>query len=138
MKKVINRTSSECLSEFLEFVRATRANVVDAENHIAELDGATGDWKHQIELGPYCERAKAATQLSHVLKERRKYKDIYDVNKQLSDYFATSEFTVVYRKLEQILGAVRKQEKYVIQDRRYNPRTVKSLPISSNIHNEEK
>lgn len=128
--------SSEYIANFLAFVRDVKAETVTAENHVSELDGATTDWKHQIELGSYADRAKAATQLSHVLKERRKYKNVVDINKQLVEYLNSPEFTVCYRKLEQLLGQVRKQERYV-ESRNYTPRTVTALPIMTNKYIEE-
>ena len=94
---------------------------------VNDYDKATGDLKHQIELGAYKDRNKAATALKQVLQKRRIHKDYVDINSELNNYFRDPEFIKVYRKLEQILGTVRKQEKYVEGQRVYKPRYSSAL-----------
>lgn len=133
----MNKSSSEQLSNFLTFVRNIQKETDAAYERVNKLDEATGDWKHQIELGSYKDRAKAATQLNHVLKERRQYKNVVDVNQELVTYLRSDEFKRVYKQLEQLLGKVRKQENYVSCTRIYQPRVVENLPMNE-VHHKTK
>lgn len=130
------KKSSEHLSEFLSFVRCVRTFREFAENTVSDDDKKSQDIMHQIELGCYKDRAKFATQLAHIRQHRRKYKDYITINQQLCDYFNSQEFVKVYNKLEQILGDVRKQERYVESHRTYNPRILTTLTIPT-AHEEE-
>lgn len=131
MKKE-DKKSSEYISEFLNFTRDLQALFDFHYGAVNDCDCACGDLKHQIELGPYKDRNKAATAFKKVLQKRRIHKDFVDVNSELVKYFKDSEFVKVYRRLEQLLGAVRKQEKYVEGQRVYRPRsTVSTLTIKT-------
>lgn len=72
----------------------------------------TQDYLHKIELENlnYKERAKLSTKLMENRKLRRKYKDEYEELSPLSNFVAENK--VFIRKLEQLLGEVRKVEKY--------------------------
>ncbi len=72
----------------------------------------TQDYLHKIELENlnYKERAKLSTKLMENRKLRRKYKDEYEELLPLSNFVAENK--VFIRKLEQLLGEVRKVEKY--------------------------
>ena len=131
MKKE-DKKSSEYISEFLNFTRDLHALFDFHYGAVNDCDCACGDLKHQIELGPYKDRNKAATDFKKVLQKRRIHKDFVDVNSELVKYFKDPEFVKVYRRLEQLLGAVRKQEKYVEGQRVYRPRsTVSTLTIKT-------
>ena len=131
MKKE-DKKSSEYISEFLNFTRDLQALFDFHYGAVNDCDCACGDLKHQIELGPYKDRNKAATAFKKVLQKRRIHKDFVDVNSELVKYFKDPEFIKVYRRLEQLLGAVRKQEKYVEGQRVYRPRrTVSTLTIKT-------
>ena len=126
MKKE-DKKSSESISEFLNFTRDLQAQFDYHFNAVNDYDKATGDLKHQIELGPCKDRNKAATALKKVLQKRRIHKDFVDVNSELVKYFKDPDFIKVYRRLEQLLGAVRKQEKYVEGQREYRSRYSSTL-----------
>lgn len=126
MKKE-DKKSSESISEFLNFTRDLQAQFDYHFNAVNDCDKATGDLKHQIELGPCKDRNKAATALKKVLQNRRIHKDFVDVNSELVKYFKDPDFIKVYRRLEQLLGAVRKQERYVEGQREYRPRYSSTL-----------
>lgn len=131
MKKE-DKKSSEYISEFLNFTRDLQALFDFHYGAVNDCDYACGDLKHQIELGPYKDRNKAATAFKKVLQKRRIHKDFVDINSELVKYFKDPEFIKVYRRLEQLLGAVRKQEKYVEGQRVYRPRsTVSTLTIKT-------
>ena len=107
MKKE-DKKSSEYISEFLNFTRDLQDLFDFHYDAVNDCDCACGDLKHQIELGPYKDRNKAATALKKVLQRRRIHKDFVDVNSELVKYFKDPEFIKVYRRLEQLLGAVHK------------------------------
>ena len=131
MKKE-DKKSSEYVSEFLNFTRDLQALFDMHYGAVNDCDCISGDLKHQIELGPCKDRNKAATAFKNALKKRRVHKDFVDVNSELVKYFRDPEFIKVYRRLEQLLGAVRKQEKYVEGQRVYRPRsTVSTLTIKT-------
>lgn len=125
MKKITNeRKSSKCISDFLSFTRDLHTEYNHHSNAVHECDKATGDLKHLIEFGRYADRNKAATLMNHVLKKRRVHKDYLDINEELYKYFQDTEFIKVYRRLEQLLGTVRKQERYIETERTYKPRVL--------------
>lgn len=131
MKKE-DKKSSEYISEFLNFTRDVQSQYDFHFNAVNDYDKETGDLKHQIELGPYKDRNKAATALKWALLKRRVHKDYVDINSELVKYFNDPDFIKVFRKLEQLLGAVRKQEKYVEGQRVYRPRsTISTLTINT-------
>ena len=131
MKKE-DKKSSEYISEFLNFTRDLQDLFDFHYDAVTDCDCACGDLKHQIELGPYKDRNRAATALKKVVQRRRIHEDFVDVNSELVKYFKGPEFIKVYRRLEQLLGAVRKQEKYVEGERVYRPRsTVSTLTIKT-------
>ena len=132
MREKEDKKSSEYISEFLNFTRDLQDLFDFHYDAVNDCDCACGDLKHQIELGPYKDKNKAATALKKVLQRRRIHKDFVDVNSELVKYFKDPEFIKVYRRLEQLLGAVRKQEKYVEGQRVYRPRsTISTLTIKT-------
>lgn len=86
MKKE-DKKSSEYISEFLNFTRDLQDLFDFHYDAVNDCDCACGDLKHQIELGPYKDRNKAATALKKVLQRRRIHKDFVDVNSELVKYF---------------------------------------------------
>lgn len=118
--------SSEFLSTFLEFTRRVKTEYHYNFSSVNLQDCAIGDFKHQIELGSYRDRNKAATQLKNALQARRAHKDFVEVNSALVEYFDGDEFQRVYKKLEQLLGVVRKNEKYIESQRVYRKRNPES------------
>lgn len=126
----MNNKSSEVLSQFLELVRDVIKTTQSTKEDLDVVEKETIDLLHEIELGSYKTRSKYATQLANVRKRRRKLKDYLCVNEQLNEYFTSKEFTQVYKKLETLLGTVRKQENYVKQHREYTARVCNNLTIT--------
>ena len=118
------------LSNFLAFTRALCAETIASKEHVNICEKQTTDLLHQLELGSAKERNKFATQLARVRRARRKSKDFLEVNNELAEYMQTQEFIVVYRRLEQLLGSVRKHERYIENKRAYNPRVCTNLTIN--------
>lgn len=129
--------SSEALSDFLTFWRYINSQYNISKEIVEECNKATNDLLHQIELGSYEDRNKFATQLSKVRKKRREHKDFIDINESLHILLNSKEYVHVYRTLEQLLGAIRKQEKYVQNERSYNPRILTNLTIETGAKTDE-
>lgn len=123
-----NRVSTQ-LSDFLTFSRTIQSKHEIAFQEVKKCDKETQDILHQIELGTAKERNKFATHLAKVRKERRVAKDVVDVTTDLVAFMQSKEFVTTYRRLEQLLGDVRKKEQYVENHRKYNPRVCKNLTI---------
>ncbi len=129
-KKANEKKTSEYISEFLNFLRVIHSTYEYSENAMNDADAATQDLLHQIELGSYADRRKFATKLAQVRKTRRAYKDYIEITKPLYDLINRHDFIKIQRELEQILGQVRKQEKWILgQGRSYRPRIIKDLTI---------
>lgn len=124
-----NSKTSEQLSTFLAFVRALTSEYDYQHDEVNKYDKETQDILHQFEFGSRKERAKFATQLSRIRKQRRISKDFVDVNSELVQYLKSHEFVAMQRKLEQYLGNCRKQERYVEQQRSYRSRVRDDLTI---------
>ena len=123
-----NKTSEE-ISRFLSFTRDLSKEFEYTANEIEQKDAETQDILHQFEFGLAKHRSKFATMLTKIRRERRNLKNFIDVNASVANYFKEPEFIKVYRRLEQLLGEVRKQEKYIEGQRTYRPRVYKDLPI---------
>lgn len=117
------------LSDFLTFSRNIQSDHEIAFQEVKKCDKETQDILHQIELGNSKERNKFATQLAKVRRKRRIAKDVVDVSSDLVEFMHSKEFITTYRRLEQLLGEVRKKEQYVENHRKYNPRVCNNLTI---------
>lgn len=130
MKKSQEIKTSEYLNTFLRFVREVRSEYKLAFDRVGELDKATQDIMHQLELGDCKERGKFATKLARIRKERRQYKDFVDILSPLNRYFTEdTQWKHSEKMLTEVLGQVRKQENYVQNQRAYRPRCLDNLTI---------
>lgn len=121
-----NKTSEE-LSNFLSFTRSLTSEFELTKNEIQKKEDETQDILHQFEFGLARDRSRFATRLAKIRRDRRELKDFIDVNESVANYLKDPEFVKVYRRLEQLLGEVRKQEKYIESQRSYRPRVCKDL-----------
>lgn len=137
MKVDNDKKSSEKLAEFLAFYREVVQLTEFHTNAIEDYNSATQDILHQFEFGSYDERKKFGTQLHRIRKDRRKSKDYLDINKEIVEYFKSQEMIQVYRKLEQLLGKIRKKESEIEGQRAYRPRVLDNLTIRT-VSKEEK
>ena len=126
----MSKKVSSQLSDFLSLTRTLDQQYNLAKSAVLDSDKITQDLLHQIELGSAKDRNKYATVLSRVRKQRRVSKDIIDVTENLVTYLRSKEVITVIRHLEQLLGDVRKQESYVENHRKYNPKAYKNLSIN--------
>lgn len=79
---------------------------------VSYKDKETQDVLHELELEDvlFDERAKLATKLRKIRKDRRKAKDIVEEKEPLLNWYSENKQAV--NKLREALGATRKQEKY--------------------------
>lgn len=115
---------SEYLSDFLDFLEATRQEYTFAVDGLRQEDERTQDILHAIELGDYTYqmRCKLGTELKLNRQARRSYKDIIEESEVILEYM--KEHKKALDMLTQILGKVRKQENYHA-NRTYRPRVRK-------------
>lgn len=92
-------------------------------NAMKTEDKLTQDLLHEIELNGNDRQARnrAATQLRINRLDRRYYKDKAEESEPLNDFLQDKEVSRVMKKLEQVLGKVRKVEAYH-ESRTYHPR----------------
>lgn len=113
--------NSETIDTFLTLFREAETHCVFAAELLEQTNKKTQDILHYLELeNPnYKESAKKATELKRVRKQRRQYKDEIE---ELADIAAFArENKKFIHDLEQLLGKVRKVEKYHAE-RRYVPK----------------
>ncbi len=124
------QTDSDKLTQFLNFIRESTAELDKQNLIIKESDKETQDLLHQIELGPCKDRQKFCTQLAHVRRKRRIAKDYILIHEELISQFNTPEGKKTLRNLEQILGTMRKTEREIATQRAYRPRVRQDLTIN--------
>lgn len=117
---------SEYLTEFLNFITVACSQREMYGEYINREDKLTQDLLHSLELDnlPCAERSKLATKLAINRKDRRYYKDRVEELEPIAAFFSDPQNKKVLDKLAQVLGAVRKQEKYH-ETRAYKPRVLK-------------
>lgn len=116
---------SEEIKRFLDFIREAEPRyrmaleVVDRENK------RTQDFLHAIEFEPHAEeRSKIATKVRASRIERRENKDIVEELEPIIEFMADRTNKKAIDQLSQLLGKVRKVEKYH-ENRTYFPRVEK-------------
>ncbi len=113
---------SEEVKRFLDFVKETQEIYKIAKENMQQEDKRLQDLLHKIEFEPAAkERNKACTKLHKSRIERRKYKDMVEETEDLVNFFEDPQNKKVMDKMTQLLGKIRKVEKYH-QDRKYYPR----------------
>lgn len=118
--------------EFTEQFRKLRQKYDFYNNAVQELDRATQDVLHKLELDKLssAEKCKWATQLSNIRKDRRYYKDKVEALKSLIDCIEESKsFTNEMNRFGNVAGAVRKSYTNR-QYRQYTPKFLKEMTIN--------
>ena len=75
--------------------------------------------------------SEVATALARVRKERRKWKDNKEETDTLVEWMESNK--VVYNKMREMLGQLRKVEKYHNNERIYIPKSTESEDILQNL-----
>ncbi len=116
--------NSIIIENFLNLLRRSVGITLSSRNLMEDENKRTQDYLHKLELDNlnYKERAKLSTKLMENRKLRRKYKDEYEENLPISEFVEVNKQFI--KKLEQLLGEIRKVEKYH-ENRQYYPRIEK-------------
>ena len=114
------------LRDFIKAMKSAQAEHKYYSTKTTELEKATQDILHQIELGIPKERNKWATKLSEIRKERRFAKDRVAVTEPLKNYAEQNQ--PIIKSIERLLGEVRKEQDK-LKGRKYLPRIIKNLTI---------
>lgn len=105
-------TVSLHIESFLNYLTKVDSDYANAFVNVNQRDKETQDILHEIELEDvlFEERAKLATKLRNVRKERRRNKDIVEETEALVNWMKENKSAI--NKLREVLGTTRKQEKY--------------------------
>ena len=116
---------SEEISEFLRLLDDAQKDHAWAVEEESRLERLTQDYLHLIELTDlsYHERAKLASKLKECRIQRREAKDMVLVLDPVVEFLETERGKVLLGQLQQVLGKVRKVEKY-IENRTYTPKVL--------------
>ena len=117
---------SEQITNFLNFITAAQSHYKFCEEERERQDALTQDFLHSLELDNLScgERSKLATKLKINRKDRRYYKDRVEELKPIITFFEEPQNKKVLDKLQQVLGQVKKQERYH-EYRTYIPKILK-------------
>lgn len=116
------KKTSHQIDVFLTFLRSCEQQYHMAETEEQETNGETQDILHSLELEPHDYRQFAALgkELREIRQRRRAAKDAISVLSPVLRW--AEENRTVIKGLEQLLGEIRKAEKYT-ENRIYTPRT---------------
>jgi hypothetical protein len=113
---------SEKIKAFLDFVEESKRSYDLALENLERENKRLQDFLHAIEFEPNArERSKICTKLHLSRKARRTYKDIVEIQEPIVLFFQDPQHKRTLDKMTQLLGEVRKQEKYH-SERKYIPR----------------
>lgn len=104
--------TSYYIETFLDYISSIEKSFPIIEAEIERKNDETQDILHELELSNmnYKERAKIATRLKYVRKERRILKDYIEEKEALMKWVKENKNCL--NKLREVLGQTRKQEKY--------------------------
>lgn len=113
---------SEELKRFLDFVKESQDLYETAKKNMQQEDRRLQDFLHAIEFEPTAKkRSKVCTRLHKSREERRRYKDLVEETEDLVKFFEEPQNKKTLDKMVQLLGKLRKVEKYH-RERSYYPR----------------
>jgi len=113
---------SEQIKQFLDFLTEVKNEYNYASEIVGTEDKRTQDLLHAIEFESHSkERAKIATKLRNSRIIRRENKDIVEVLEPIISFMSDEKNIKTLNQLTQLLGQVRKVEKYH-ENRSYHPR----------------
>lgn len=116
---------SEEIKRFLDFVREAEPRYRTALETVERENKRTQDFLHAIEFEPHAEeRSKIATKMRASRIERRENKDIVEELEPIVEFMSDRANKRAIDQLSQLLGKVRKVEKYH-ENRTYYPRVEK-------------
>ena len=121
-----HKIPSAYLTEFLNFIQNVQSHYKFCEEEMHNQEALTQDYLHKLELDDLncAERSKIATKLAINRKDRRYYKDRVGELGPIVNFFAEPQNKKTLEGLKQLLGAVRKEERYH-EYRTYIPKMLK-------------
>ena len=113
---------SEEIKRFLDFVEESKKLHTLSQESLVREDKKVQDFLHAIEFEKSAkERSKICTKLHISRQDRRKYKDIVEEREEIVKFFQDPQHKKTLDQMTQLLGRVRKVEKYHA-DQTYYPR----------------
>lgn len=113
---------SEEIKRFLDFVEDSKKLHSVYQEALVREDKKVQDFLHAIEFEKSAkERSKICTKLHISRQNRRKCKDVVEEREEIVRFFSDPQHQKTLNQLTQLLGKVRKIEKYHA-DRTYFPR----------------
>ena len=108
----MNKQTSSYIETFLNYLSEVDRSYPLTKAELEKKDNETQDILHELELSntTYKERAKIASRLKYVRKERRILKDYIEEKEALMKWVEENKNCL--NKLREVLGQTRKQEKY--------------------------
>lgn len=114
---------SEVIAEFLDYVDWAKEAYQAAHCAVGVEDKRLQDLLHQLEFSENeNEKRRAGTRLQQSRKERRRQKDRVKRLELFVKFCNEPEHKKTLNKMRQMLGAQRKEEKYLNSERVYKPR----------------
>jgi hypothetical protein len=120
------KNPSKYIEEFLNFLSEAESIYNDCVEELKKQEELTQDYLHSLEFDDlkYEERNKIATKLVANRKDRRYFKDRIEEYEPIVNFFNEQHNKSMIRKLQEVLGKVRKAEGYH-KNRFYVPRVLK-------------
>ena len=113
---------SEELKRFLDFVKESQDLYETAKKNMQQEDRRLQDFLHEIEFeSTATKRSKVCTRLHKSRVARRLYIDLVEETEDLVKFFEEPQNKKTLDKMVQLLGKIRKVEKYH-RERAYYPR----------------
>ena len=113
---------SKGLEDFLDYLRETAEQCRIADADRVDMEAATQDLLHALELGEdkATERARIGLKLREIRRKRRTAKNTVEQSRPVAEW--AEQNRAVIKSLERLLGDVRKLE-HKSENRIYAPRT---------------
>lgn len=108
------QTHSEVIESFLNYIKNQKEEYNLNLQGLDEEQKITQDILHKLELEKleYKEQCKLMTILKKNRRNRRRYKDAIEELQPLIDFFNSSEGNKLLKKMNDVLGSIRKVENY--------------------------
>lgn len=116
---------SETVSRFLLDMDQAQKDYNWALQEESRMEKLTQDYLHMLEFGDldYRRRAAVAKAIKECRVKRRESKDIINTTEPLVDFFNGERGKMLISQLQQVLGKIRKEEKF-IEQRTYIPKVL--------------
>lgn len=119
---------SELVRDFNKLILTIEREYNACYTEVGDCDKATQDLLHQIELGEFKDRSKAATKLHQVRVQRRDAKDKMIIMQPFKDWIDKNQPAI--NALRLAISTTKNKEN--ASSRYYYPRIIDDLPIGNN------